>query len=100
MSIDTATPVLTKGMYLISLYNEFKEIIEKDKELKEFYSLFELLDNIEDVVYMISFVFPSKELTEEILKSIMDGYGITITDSKFKELFPVFKDFLHKFRSV
>ena len=96
-------PIKTKGMYLTELYNEFKEVIKNDKELKAFYSLFELLDCIEDVIYMTSFVFPVKgdgDVTESMLKTVLEGYDIKISDAKFKEFFPTFQEFLTKFRSV
>ena len=93
-------PIITKGMYLTELYNKFKKVIQNDTELKEFYELFELLDNIEDVVYMVSLTFPVGELKETTLKEIIKNFGMTITESKFKEFFPIIQDFLEQFRGV
>ena len=96
----TPEPVMTKGMYLTKLYNYFKTIIKNDEELKEFFSLFENIDNIEDVVYMISLIFPPGELSKKSLKSIINGYGINISEAKFIEFFPIIQEFLTSFRSV
>ena len=92
-------PIKTKGMYLTELYNKFKKVIQDDTELKEFYELFELLDNIEDVVYMVSLTFPGN-ITETKLKTIINGYGMSISEAKFKEFFPIFQDFLEQFKAV
>ena len=92
-------PIITKGMYLTELYNKFKKVIQDDTELKEFYELFELLDNIEDVVYMVSLTFPGN-ITETKLKTIINGYGMSISEAKFKEFFPIFQDFLEQFKAV
>jgi len=92
-------PIITKGMYLTELYNKFKKVIQDDTELKEFYELFELLDNIEDVVYMVSLTFPGN-ITETKLKTIINGYGMSISETKFKEFYPIFLDFLEQFKAV
>ena len=90
---------MTKGEFLELEYNKFKSIIKADDELNKFYKFFENFPTVADVIFILSFTFP-QNLSMDELKKIMNTFDIVVSEDKLKTFYPIFTDFLTKFREV